>query len=134
MAHPNCERCGPVAADGFYPCRLTLADIAAPSESSRAACLREISRELGQANDEAEVPRLKLDCVHLGEQTERLVLCVTCKGKTALILYSCACYGECTIQRRLKEVAGCNAGLGGPMCPDYLSRGVEVKNDVHSLP
>ena len=50
--------------------------------------------------------RLQHPCVHLGEQA-RLENCVTCRGNIALKVFRCAIFGECTLGKRVAELAVC---------------------------
>lgn len=66
-------------------------------------------------------------CTHLGKPTGALVSCLECNG-TQLKVFTCECYGSCTIDKQGEGIAAKCKG-----CPDYLRRMVAVDCNTHGL-
>lgn len=59
------------------------------------------------------MPVAKIEpCVHRGVAPIRSERCGPCGGKIALKVFSCDVFGECTIGKSVKGVAGCCKGCG----------------------
>src|SRR5678810_577734 len=61
------------------------------------------------------IPKSLLACIHLGKDTGNKVLCPSCEGNVQLKIFECEVYGECTIGKRVPEIACCNG------CKDYIA-------------
>lgn len=67
-----------------------------------------------------------LKCIHLGEPTGEVIVCLPCnpEGGTKIKTFKCTKYGQCTLRKYIDGIACCNGTLvNGAIipCPEFTS-------------
>ena len=71
------------------------------------------------ARKKAKQKLKNIDCIHRDLTSHRRETCPTCKGTVQVKIFACAVFGECTIQKKIGEIATC-AGCKSRVAPPPL--------------